>query len=242
MLLLEQDGAASGAGAGERRAAAATEPGVVPVLLPAAATLHGPLLRPRTGERQPGLVTSVGVHYPGRRTGGPPASVGGGTACGLLEPGERDQRILGPGRELAEDARFPERVPRPPLGVLLPHPTTRHEVGAGAVGERGVRQAEQVIEAQAGQVRAVERRYGERAPAVAVAREGVVEGPARDRRVAEREHAHVAAGADALDGFPDVCLHPGRLVDDDQEPPMEALEPHALVRREPERVVPGADS
>jgi hypothetical protein len=94
--------------------------------------------------------------------------VSGGTPGGLLQPGEGDQGILGLGRELAEDTPFPERMPWPPLGVLLPYPAGRDEVGTDAPIERGLGEGEQLVEAQPGEVRAVEGRDRERVPAVPV--------------------------------------------------------------------------
>src|SRR5262249_24513612 len=78
-------------------------------------------------------------------------------------------------------------------------------------------------------------------PPVSIHREGVVEGSDRDRRVAECQHPYVPAGTNPLDGFPDFGLHARRFVDNDQDAAMESLEPHALVGRQPQAVVPRAD-
>ena len=52
---------------------------------------------------------------------------------------------------------------------------------------------------------------------------------------------HVAAGPDPLDRLPDVGAHAGRLVDDDQDIAVEALEAHPFVRREAGRIAGGPE-
>jgi len=48
---------------------------------------------------------------------------------------------------------------------------------------------------------------------------------------------HLAAGACAFDRFPDLGLHPGRLVDDEQNVPVQTLEAYPLVGRQAQDVI-----
>src|SRR5262249_6971226 len=66
-------------------------------------------------------------------------------------------------------------------------------------------------------------------------------GPAGDRGVPKREHAHVAAGADPLNRLPDVRLHARGFIDHDEHTTMKPLKPNTLVGRKTQRIVPWTD-
>jgi hypothetical protein len=171
------------------------------------------------------------------------------TRARLLQPRQgKDGRLARVG-ELAPDARLPARVVGAPLLVLLPDVAAADEVRAGIVVEqRGVaaparvhdrREASLGRAAEAPGVRRVEPVDRERHPPRAGGREQLVERAADLHRVPEHQPAHVAARANPLDRLPDVRVHARRLVEDDEHAPVVALEAHALVRREADRVVIG---
>src|ERR1019366_2845047 len=75
----------------------------------------------------------------------------------------------------------------------------------------GVRQAD------AGEVRRVKGRYCERRPALPVGVESVIEWPAGDHRIANRQHMHLAACFRPSDRLPNTTLHTRCLIQHHQD-------------------------